>query len=87
MHEEERCKPLHCVIARLEIAQRMNYSSHKGYHGIKFQAVVTSGGLISSLYGLKYGPVGDWKMWKDCGIQEILQCLVTSEQDIRRSSL
>ena len=71
-------------IARPEVDQERFYSGHKGYHGIRFQAIVTPDGLISSLYGPEYGPVGDWRMWKDCGIAAKLRELFTgtSESDM-----
>ena len=45
----------------------IKYSGHEGYHGIKYQGLVTPDGLISSLCGPEFGPVGDWKLWKECG--------------------
>ena len=69
-------------IACPEVYQELYYSGHKGYHGIKFQSIVTPDGLISSLYGPIFGPVGDWRMWKDCGIVDILRGLFTPHVDV-----
>ena len=33
---------------------------------------MTPDGLISSLYGPELGPKGDWKLWMESGLQEIL---------------
>ena len=32
-----------------------------------------SNGLISSLYGPEIGPKGDWKLWQNSGLEEILR--------------
>ena len=56
-------------IARPLVDQEGYYSGHKWYHGVKYQGIVTPDGLISSLYGPDFGPVGDWKLWKECQIE------------------
>ena len=60
-------------IARPTSEQQLYYSGHKGYHGMKFQSIVTPDGLISSLYGPEMGPKGDWKLWEESGIEFILR--------------
>lgn len=62
-------------IARPTVNQENYYSGHKCYHGIKYQGIVTPDGLISSLYGPRLAPDGDWKLWKECGIEERLRAL------------
>lgn len=59
-------------IARPMEQQEQYYSGHKCYHGIKYQGIVTPDGLITSLYGPRFGPEGDWKLWKDCKIELII---------------
>ena len=56
----------------MSIIQRFN-TGHKGYHGIKFQSIVTPDGLISSLSRPEMGPKGDWKLWQDSGLEETLR--------------
>jgi hypothetical protein len=50
--------------------QRLCYSGHKKKHCLKFQAVVTPGGLISSLCGPIVGRHGAWHMFQKTGIEE-----------------
>lgn len=54
-------------------AQRSVYSGHKKAHGIKYQAVVTPDGLVSSLTGPWMGPVNDWAMWQRSGIESAIR--------------
>ncbi|RPB25637.1 hypothetical protein L211DRAFT_94321 [Terfezia boudieri ATCC MYA-4762] len=53
--------------------QQLYYSGHKGYHGIKYQSIMTPDGLISSLYGPEFSPKGDWKLWQELGVEQILR--------------
>ncbi|RPB25469.1 hypothetical protein L211DRAFT_875103 [Terfezia boudieri ATCC MYA-4762] len=59
-------------IARPTEDQRLYYSGHKGYHGIKYQSIMTPDGLISSLYGPEFSPKGDWKLWQESEVEQIL---------------
>lgn len=68
-------------VARPLVDQEDYYSGHKGYHEVKYQGIVIPGGLISSLYGPDFGPVGDWKLWKECGIEQYLRALFKGSRD------
>ena len=68
-------------IARPKKNQEDYYSGHKGYHGIKYQGIVTPDGLISSLYGPMLGPDGDWKLWKECKIKDRLREIFTDNSE------
>ena len=60
-------------VARATEGQETYYSGHKGYHGIKYQSIVTPDRLISSLYGPELSPKGDWKLWQESGVEQILR--------------
>ena len=68
-------------IARPLEEQQRYYLGHKGYHGIKYQSIVTPDGLISSLYGPELGPKGDWKLWQESGVEQILRNLLKDVED------
>jgi hypothetical protein len=51
------------------------YSGHKKVHAFKFQGIMTPDGIVSSLAGPVEGPVGDWKLFKDLGIENVLRAL------------
>jgi hypothetical protein len=53
--------------------QRRVYSGHSKLHGIKYQAIVTPDGLVSSLSGPYMGPVNDWTIWRRSGVEEALR--------------
>jgi hypothetical protein len=42
-------------------------------HAVKYQAIVTPDGLVSSMAGPVEGSVGDWRLWKDCGLENIIR--------------
>ena len=50
--------------------QRRMYSGYYKGHGMKWQAIVTPDGLVSSLCGPWAGPVNDWTMLQESGILE-----------------
>ena len=56
--------------------QRVFYSGHKKSHTIQFQAIVTPDGLVSHLGGPFEGTAGDWKMWRETGVEEVLRELM-----------
>jgi hypothetical protein len=47
-------------------------------HAIKFQGIMISDGMISLLAGLVERSVGDWKLFKDSGIEYVLRKLFSS---------
>jgi hypothetical protein len=53
--------------------QRRVYSGHNKFHGIKYQAIVTPDGLVSSLAGPFMGPVNDWTIWRRSGVEDALR--------------
>jgi hypothetical protein len=57
------------------VEQRPYWSGYKKTHGFKYQGILTSDGILSSLAGPEEGSVGDWKMWKECGLEERLRTL------------
>lgn len=65
--------------------QQQYYSGHKGYHGIKYQSIVTPDGLISSLYGPELSPKGDWKLWQESGLEQILRQIFTGQGNAAES--
>ena len=69
-------------VARPTEEQQRYYSGHKGYHGIKYQSIVTPDGLISSLYGPELGPKGDWKVWQESEIEERLRHIFTGSNNV-----
>jgi len=56
-HFVETCRPVQ--------HQRRAYSGHNKAHGLKFQAITTPDGLISSLEGPYEGRDNDWRMFKE----------------------
>jgi len=60
-------------IARPLVGQEEYSSGEEGYHGIKFQSIVTPDGLISSSIGPEFGSKGDWKLWQQSSIERYLR--------------
>lgn len=58
-----------------ELHQRRFYSGHKKQHGIKYQAVVTPDGIVSSLMGPFLGKEGDWRMVTASGLVRRLRAI------------
>jgi hypothetical protein len=50
--------------------QRKYYSGHTCDFGLKYQAIVTPDGIVSSLFGPYPGPWNDWSMLQDSKIQQ-----------------
>lgn len=59
-------------IARPSEDQRASYSGYKKAHGFKFQAIMTPDGLISSLFGPVVAKQGDWRLWHQSNIEELI---------------
>jgi hypothetical protein len=57
------------------IDQRFWYTGYKKLHGIKFQAISTPDGLISSLDGAYLASLGDWALWHDSEVEYRLRSL------------
>ena len=57
------------------IDQQVYYSGYKKAHTFKFQSIVTPDGLLSSLVGPYPGPIGDWIIWRNCEIGDLLHTL------------
>ena len=53
--------------------QRAYYSGHKKAHGMKFQAIATPDGLVSSLHGPWLGPDNDWRILLQSGVQDRME--------------
>lgn len=53
--------------------QQVYYSGYKKCHCFKYQSIVTSDGLISSLIGPFEGPKGDWPVFIESGLEEKLR--------------
>lgn len=62
--------------------QRAAYSGHSRTHGLKFQAVVTPDGLVSSLGGPFLGPVNDWAMWRRLGLEDRLRRVMEGRETL-----
>lgn len=67
-------------IARPTHDQRMWYSGHKCYHGIKLQVITTPDGLLSSVFGHRPAPEGDWKLWLESGVMDKLRDIFKDKQ-------
>ena len=65
------------VICRPGQEQRQFYTGYKKAHAIKWQAIKTPDGLISSLAGPFEGRLGDWLVWQQSGLEGILRILFT----------
>ena len=50
--------------------QRLCYSGHKKKHCLKFQAIMTPNGLISSLCGPIVGRHGDWYIFQTTSVEK-----------------
>jgi hypothetical protein len=73
-----------CGIARPIEGQEDYYSGYKKHHSIKFEGIVTPDGLISHLGGPRHGPIGDWKLWMESGMPEILAELFDGVSDMEK---
>ncbi|RPA80970.1 hypothetical protein BJ508DRAFT_326819 [Ascobolus immersus RN42] len=63
-------------VARPVHNQQFLYAGAKKEHGIRFQGITTPDGLISSLCGPWLGPTGDWKIWRESGVEDHLRALM-----------
>lgn len=63
------------VICRPTQDQREYYTGYKKAHAIKYQGIMTTDGIISSLIGPYEGKLGDWAVWHDSGVELILRQL------------
>lgn len=54
------------------VNQEPLYSSYKKLHASKYQDIMTSKGIMSSLASLVEGSVGDWMLWYLSGIEDFL---------------
>lgn len=52
--------------------QNIYFSGHKRYHAIKYQAVVTPDGILSSLGGPVEASKADWSLYKESGLERIM---------------
>jgi hypothetical protein len=74
---------LRAIYSLSTVNQRRFYSGHEKMHAFKFQSIMAPDGVISSLAGPVEGPVGDWKLFTESGIEDVLRtifpCLDVSE--------
>jgi hypothetical protein len=55
------------------VDQQAFYSGYKKAHAFKFQSIATPDGLLASLVGPYPEPLGDWVIWRNCGIGDRLR--------------
>lgn len=68
----------HRGISKPTIEQRAFYAGAKKEHGLRYQGIVTPDGIIL-LQGPWLGPTGDWRIWKESGIEDFLRQLFDIE--------
>ena len=80
---EQQGAPFDCIwgfldgtarrICRPKTGQKSVYSGHKRYHCLKYHAVTTPDGIISSFYGPVAGRHHDLRVLKDSGLTEAIR--------------
>lgn len=64
--------------------QRLFYSGHKHFHGFKYQGVISPDGLFASVFGPIVGSRGDWFVYGEIGLGDLIDGLFANVPEPER---